>query len=356
MITVSRAPLRVSFFGGGTDYPDYFESSQGAVLGMAINKYVYVIGLSLTDTLDFRYRVSYSRIETVAEAAQIEHPVVRTILQHYDVNEPLALSVLTDLPSRSGLGSSSSFTISCVNLVAYLQCRPVTKLDLAREAVYIERNLLGENVGVQDQHHAAFGGLNRFDFHNKRVRISPVQMTGPCMAALNQSLFLVYTGMTRYASDVLNEQMMRTRDRTIDRQLSHLLELTDQGVSVLEGTDPERMLGEFGQMLHESWQTKKQLSTRISNPHIDELYAAALAGGALGGKLCGAGSGGFLLVVVPPERQGTFRERLGRHPIVPINQDTLGAIIESSGGIQQRPTLIDWPHHPAQTAPAMAFN
>lgn len=331
MIIVSRAPLRVSFFGGGTDYPEYFQRAPGAVLGMAINKYVYVMGLSLSDTLDFRYRVSYSRIETVSDPAEIEHPVVRAVLQHYDIRESLALSVLTDLPSRSGLGSSSSFTVCCVNLVAHLQGRPVTKLDLAREAIYIERALLHENVGVQDQHHAAFGGLNRFEFHESRVRICPVQMPWQCLAALNESLFLVYTGINRYASKVLDEQMERTRGRAIEDHLSHLYALTEQGVGVLEGQDPDRMLIEFGAMLHESWETKKQLSPRVSNPQIDALYDATRAAGALGGKLCGAGSGGFLLVLVPPNRQRAFRERMAGASIVPITQDTLGATIEASG-------------------------
>ncbi len=329
MIVVSRAPLRISFFGGGTDYPEYFAHRPGAVLGMAINKYVYAIGLSLTDTLDFRYRVSYSRIETVRDAAELEHPVVRSVLQHYDVQFPLALTVLTDLPSRSGLGSSSSFTVACINLIAHLQQRPVTKLDLAREAVFVERDMLAENVGVQDQHHAAFGGLNRFEFQQNRVRISPVQMTGPCFATLNQALFLVYTGLSRYASEVLDEQMERTRGQQVDRQLSHLLALTEQGVGVLEGNDPARMMADFGAMLHEGWQTKKQLSSKITNPQIDELYAAAREAGALGGKLCGAGNGGFLLVLVPPEQVARFRERMGRTPVVQVAQDTLGASIVS---------------------------
>ena len=137
MIVVSRTPLRISYFGGGTDYPEYFRRARGAVLGMAIDKYVYVAALRLTNTLDFRYRVSYSRLETVNDAAEIQHPVVRSVLQRYGVRDPLAISVLTDLPARSGLGSSSSFTVGCINLVSSLQQRTITKLDLAREAVYV---------------------------------------------------------------------------------------------------------------------------------------------------------------------------------------------------------------------------
>lgn len=327
MIIVSRTPLRISFFGGGTDYPEYFQRARGAVLGMAIDKYVYVTALRLTNTLDFRYRISYSRLETVNEVTEIQHPVVRSVLQHYQLRDPLAISVLVDLPSRSGLGSSSSFTVGCINLVSSLQQRMITKLDLAREAVFVERELLHENVGVQDQHHAAFGGLNRFDFEGSRVRISPVQMTGPCLAALNSALFLIYTGVSRYASETLDEQMTRTRERKVDDELKQLLTLTDQGMEVLEGNDPDRMLTEFGAMLHEGWMTKKRLSSKISTPHIDALYEEARAAGALGGKLCGAGSGGFLLMLVPPHRQASFREKLGADAIVPVALDTIGSTI-----------------------------
>ncbi|MBX9700240.1 MAG: kinase, partial [Acetobacteraceae bacterium] len=299
MMIVSRTPLRVSFFGGGTDYPEYFERAErgGAVIGMAIDKYVYISALRLASILDYRYRVSYSRMETVTEASAIQHPVVRSVIDHYRVEEALDLSIMADLPARSGLGSSSSFTVGFLNLVATLQGRQVTKLDLAREAIHVERGLLHENVGVQDQYHAAFGGLNRFDFRAARTRITPVQMTAPCLAALTSSLFLLYTGVTRFASETLDEQIEKTKSRTVDKDLSHLLALVNQACDVLEGGDPDAMLAEFGAMLHEGWETKKRLSSKISNPEIDALYDAARTAGAVGGKLCGAGAGGFLLML-----------------------------------------------------------
>jgi D-glycero-alpha-D-manno-heptose-7-phosphate kinase len=326
MIT-SRTPLRVSFFGGGTDYPEYFERAHGAVLGMAIDKYVYVSALRLSSILDYRYRISYSRIETVQELEEIQHPAVLAILRHYEVTDALDISIMSDLPARSGLGSSSTFVVGFLNLIAALRGRSPTKLDLARQAVFVERELLDENVGVQDQHHAAFGGLNRFDFEPGRTRLSPVPMTTPCLDALTGSLLLLYTGLTRFASATLDEQMARTRAGSVDRDLLHLLSLIDQATEVLTGSDPERMLAAFGAMLHEGWETKKRLSPRISNPAIDALYDAARAGGALGGKLCGAGSGGFLLVVVPPAAQPRFREALRGTAIVPVGLDTVGAII-----------------------------
>ena len=324
---VSRTPLRVSFFGGGTDYPEYFQRERGAVVGMAINQYVYVSILQLANILEYRYRVSYSKIETVSEVDAISHPVVRNVLRHHGVEAALDISIMADLPARSGLGSSSAFTVGLLNLIFSLQRKVTTKLDLARSAVFIERELLNENVGVQDQYHAAFGGLNRFDFQGNRIRISPIQMTGPCQAALTGSLFLLYTGVTRFASDTLHEQMQRTRSGAVDRDLSHLLALTDQAVNVLEGDDPERMLSVFGAMLHEGWETKKRLSSRVSGPEIDALYDAARAAGAIGGKLCGAGSGGFLLMVVPPARQAKFLATINGLCTIAVGLDTTGSTI-----------------------------
>jgi len=327
MLVTSRTPLRVSFFGGGTDYPEYFRRAHGAVVGMAIDRYIYIAALRLSNTLDYRYRLSYSRVETVTAASDIQHPLVRTALQHFEVSEPLDISVMADLPARSGLGSSSSFAVGFINLLAGIRRRQITKLDLARQAVFVERELLNENVGVQDQYHAAFGGLNRFDFEGERTRISPVQMTGECLTALTGSLFLMYTGVTRFASATLDEQMQKMRAGTVDRDLSHLLLLTGHAVDVLEGSDPERMLKDFGAMLHEGWETKKRLSSKVSNPAIDAMYDAAREAGALGGKLCGAGSGGFLLMLVPPERQPRFEERFADSGIIRVNIDTIGSTI-----------------------------
>ena len=330
MMIVSRTPLRVSFFGGGTDYPDYFNRGRGAVVGMAIDKYVYISALRLTATLDYRYKLSYSKVEMVTALEDIQHPVVREVIRHAGLVDSLDMSIMADLPARSGLGSSSSFTVGFLNLVAALQKRQMTKLDLARQAVFVERELLHENVGVQDQYHAAFGGLNRFDFVGSRTRITPVQMTAPCQAALTTSLFLLYTGVTRFASDTLNEQMARTRSGASDADLSHLLTLTEQAVDVLECEDPEVMLRDFGAMLHEGWQTKKRLSSKVSSPEIDALYDAARAAGSLGGKLCGAGAGGFLLMLVPPQRQAAFLAALPAVNITPVGLDTLGATILTS--------------------------
>ncbi|HEU5066881.1 MAG TPA: hypothetical protein VFT61_01670 [Sphingomicrobium sp.] len=320
----------MSFFGGGTDYPDYFSRRPGAVVGMAINRYVYVSAVRLSDIIDYKYRLTYSRLERVLDASELEHPVVRALLQHECIECPLDISIQADLPASTGLGSSSSFTVGLVNLLNALKGNTVTRLDLGRKAIHVEQVLLQENVGVQDQLHAAFGGLNRFDFVDGRIRITPVQMRTECENYLLSSLVLVYTGKTRFASKVLTEQVKSTKEQKLDRELSHLLTLVSQSVDILEGADPESLLRDFGAMMHEGWQTKRSLSSGISNPEIDGLYDAALAAGALGGKLCGAGGGGFLLMIVPPENRRKFEQALAGHNLIPIGMDRHGSVILTS--------------------------
>jgi len=297
---------------------------------MAIDRYVYVSALRLSEIIDYQYRLSYSQLERVTSCADIEHPVVRAVLAHYRVAEALDISIQADLPASSGLGSSSAFTVGLVNLISALQKRSITRLDLAQEAIHVEQVLLAENVGVQDQLHAAFGGLNRFDFVDGRIRITPIQMTAPCLDRLLSSLVLIYTGKTRFASNVLTEQVRATREQKIDRELSHLLKLVDQSVDLLEGDDPECLLQDFGAMMDEGWQTKRKLSSGVSNSEIDALYDGALAAGAIGGKLCGAGGGGFLLMVVPPENRRKFDEALTGHNLIPIGMDRRGSVILTS--------------------------
>lgn len=330
MLITSRTPLRVSFFGGGTDYPEYFSRFPGAVVGMAINKYVYVSALKLASIVGYKYRLSYSRLEKAAQISDIEHPVVRSVLEHYKVDDALDVNVIADLPASSGLGSSSAFTVGLINLVAALRGQPMTRLDLGLAAIHVERNILKERVGVQDQLHAAFGGMNRFDFIDGRTRITPIQMRFDCQQTLMSSLVLVFTGVTRFASEVLAQQIDATKEHKVDRELSHLLTLTNQAVDVLEGSDPDRLIRDFGAMMHEGWMTKRKLASSISSPLIDELYDAALAGGALGGKLCGAGSGGFLLMVVPAAKRPKFDEAMKALSVISIAMDMHGSTIITS--------------------------
>jgi D-glycero-alpha-D-manno-heptose-7-phosphate kinase len=330
MLITSRTPLRVSFFGGGTDYPEYYSRYPGAVVGMAINQYVYVSALRLSNFIDYKYRVSYSRVERVESADRLEHPVVRSILTHYAVSDALDINIIADLPSSSGLGSSSAFTVGLLNLVCALQDKPMTRIDLALAAIHVERELLKERVGVQDQLHAAFGGINRFDFVNGRIRIAPIQMHSDSQAQLLSSLVLVYTGVTRYASKVLEEQIKATNEQKVDRELSHLLNLANQSVAILEGTDPDVVIRDFGAIMHDGWMTKRKLAASVSSGVIDALYERALTAGAIGGKLCGAGGGGFLLMVVPPSARPRFDEALKDCSVIQVMMDMHGSTIITS--------------------------
>lgn len=330
MLITSRTPLRVSFFGGGTDYPEYYARYPGAVVGMAINRYIYVSALKLAHFIQYKYRVSYRALELVERCEDIKHPVVRAALEYCGVEDALDINIMADLPASSGLGSSSAFTVGLINLFRALQGRAVTRLDLGRDAIHVEREILGERVGVQDQLHAAFGGVNRFDFEGKRIRISPLQLHSEVAERVLGSLYLVYTGIQRYASDTLDEQLTATKENKVDQQLGHLLKLTEDAVSVLESDNAERALKDFGAMMHDGWMTKRQLSSKVSNPAIDALYDAALDAGALGGKLCGAGGGGFLLMVVPPERAAAFKQRICDNHVIKIEMDSNGSTILQS--------------------------
>lgn len=327
MIIMSRTPMRISFFGGGTDYPDYFRTRRGAVLGMAINKYIYIAALKLDGIQAYNYRVAYSVVEHGDVPRDIKHNVVREGLLYYDVKCPLDISVMADMPASSGLGSSSTFTVGFLNILASLRGENLTKLDLALRAIHLEQDLLKENVGVQDQLHAAFGGLNRFDFEGKRYRITPVMMRGECLDHLSQSLLLLHTGVARHASKVVTEQVQRTRAGTIDNQLDTMLQLVDEASGILESENADAMLKDLGRLMHESWTLKKSLSPHISNEHIDALYDRALELGAFGGKLCGAGGGGFLLVIVPPQKRQAFIDAIAPTRVINVGLDTQGSRI-----------------------------
>jgi D-glycero-alpha-D-manno-heptose-7-phosphate kinase len=327
MLISSRTPLRVSFFGGGSDYPEYFTRQPGSVVGMAIDRYIYISTLRLTDIIDYKYRLSYSKLEKVIQSHDLEHPVVRAVLDHYAVEAALDISIQSDLPAQSGLGSSSAFTVGLINLITALKDEPLTRLDLGRAAIHVERELLNENVGLQDQLHAAFGGMNRFDFVDGRVRITPVQMTTECQSWFISSLVLVYTGTTRFASQAVTEQMAATTEKRIDQELAQLVALVDDAVDVLEGTDPETMLKDFSALMTEGWQTKRSLSSRVTSAQIDHLYEASIEAGALAGKLCGAGGGGFLLMIVPPSAREHFNEVMSGAHLVQVGLDRFGSVI-----------------------------
>lgn len=327
MLTIAKTPLRVSFFGGGTDYLEYFNDFPGAVLGTAINKYIYTIMLPMAGIAETKYRVTYRLVEAVNNIEDIQHNVIREVLKDKKYDAPMNIAIISDIPGGSGLGSSSSFTVGFVKLISYLQGRSITKLDLMREAVRVETQLLHENCGIQDQSHAAFGGLNHYKFYKNDFSLHPVRMTTDCRDALNDAMCLVYTGVQRSASKAVNEQIENTKEKKIIKELNHLYQLCNEGANILEGQNSDIVLKELGKLISDGWMTKRSLSSTVSTPNIDAIYDESIKLGAYGGKLCGAGGGGFLAFLAPYHVQEKMKQKFGEHNFVKIAMEDDGAKI-----------------------------
>ncbi len=312
MIKISKTPLRIGLFGGGTDYPDYFQRYPGAVLGTTINKYIYISSIPMTTIGEYKYVLTYSQIERVLDVEDIKHSVFREVIKDRNLEGRWHFSVMSDCPAGTGLGSSSAFTVGFIQLMDAIQERDATRYDLALDSIRIERDVLKENVGIQDQLHASFGGLNRYDFHNADFSISPVRISADCRDALNDSMLLIFTNSTRSASKTLEDQLKRTKENKVDKELSHLLALVEQATGIFNQPSTDTMLKELGKMLDEAWQTKRAISKSISNPMIDELYEYVMSKGAYGGKLCGAGGGGFLMFLAPQDVKQRLNEEFSK--------------------------------------------
>lgn len=323
---ISKTPLRASFFGGGTDYPSHFRDNPGAVLGSTINKYVYIQTLPLAPFADQRYRVTYRTTESVSRIEDIRHPVIRETLKLHGWNAPMNIATMSDLPGGTGLGSSSAFTVGFINLIHRLKDVELTRYELARQAIHMEQVVLNENVGVQDQIHAAFGGLARYEFSGNSFSIEPLRLTTERLNVINRSMILVYTGAHRSASAVVNAQEERTKSGSNADYLREMYEMTKIGASILESDgDDLAALIRFAELMDHGWQLKRKLSDAVSNSAIDCLYIAGKELGALGGKLLGAGGGGFVLFVVDPALHPAFEARFGKENIIPISMNNSGS-------------------------------
>lgn len=310
---ISKTPLRISFFGGGTDYPSYYEKYGGEVLSTSIDQYVYVTVSKLNPLFEHKIRVAYSKTELVRTVDEIQHPSVRHCLRHLGIKEGVEVSVTTDLPARTGLGSSSAFTVGLLHALYACAGRMISQEDLAREAIHVEQRLICERVGSQDQVAAALGGFRRIAFAKDNLfRAEPVPVSPERRLQLQSHLLLFFTGITRLAEEVLQDQASRVEvnGATLEAMRSQVAE----ACRIL--CSPERSLSGFGELLHEGWRMKRALSARISNALIDDAYAKARAHGAVGGKLLGAGGGGFLLIFAPPERHEDIRRALA--PLVSV--------------------------------------
>jgi len=320
---ISRTPFRISFFGGGTDYPAWYRTHGGAVLATTIDKYCYLTCRYLPPFFEHKIRVVYSKIENCHTLDEITHPAVREILRYAKINRGVEIHHDGDLPARSGMGSSSAFTVGLLHALYALKGHMPNKQQLAKESIHIEQELLKEHVGSQDQVVTAYGGFNHITFlPNGEISVKPMTITTERMKELNSHLMLFYTGIARTAS-LIAEGYINNIDGN-KRQLRVLKDLVDESVSIFNTSQD---ITAFGELLHEAWQAKRGLSSEVSNSHVDEIYDQALSAGATGGKLLGAGGGGFLLLFVPPQNQQKVRERLNKLLCVPFKFEFSGSQI-----------------------------
>ncbi|MFJ9451907.1 kinase [Herbaspirillum sp. NPDC101397] len=319
---ITRTPFRMSFFGGGTDYPAWYAEHGGAVLATSINKYCYITCRYLPPFFEHKHRIVHSLIENVQRIDEIKHPAVRAILGWAGCERGLEIHHDGDLPARSGLGSSSSFTVGMVHALATMEGRYASKEALAKDAIHIEQHVIGENVGSQDQVSAAYGGFNRIDFHrNGSFSTAPVILRPERLADFQNHLMLFFTGFSRIASEVAKSQIENFSKR--ENQLKRMREMVEEAILTLQ--DERLPITEIGKLMHEGWLCKRSLSDKVSTEAIDFLYEEALRAGASGGKIMGAGGGGFLLLVVKPELQAQVRERLSHLIHVPFQFEDSGS-------------------------------
>lgn len=324
---ISRTPFRISFFGGGTDYPAWYRAHGGSVLATAIDKYCWLFCRHLPPFFEHRLRVVYSNIELCQTFEEIQHPAVKETLRFLQIKHGVEIHHNGDLPARSGMGSSSSFTVGLLHALYALQGATPSPRQLAEESIHIEQEMIRETVGSQDQMCVALGGLNKIVFHTTgEIDCLPLSLPAGRKEALNDHLMLFYTGIRRTASDVAKSYVDRLKDKS--ELLFRMQEMVDQGIAILEdGGDINR----FGELLHDAWLAKRELSLEVSNPEIDELYNLARTNGAVGGKIVGAGGGGFLLLFVPPGHQRRVQDALRHLIYVPFAFESEGSCVIFQG-------------------------
>jgi D-glycero-alpha-D-manno-heptose-7-phosphate kinase len=319
---ITRTPLRISFFGGGTDYPIWYREFGGAVLSTTIDKCCYITSRWLPPFFEYHSRLSYSRIENVQDNRAVEHPSARGCLEYLGVDEGIEIHHVADLPARTGLGTSSAFTVGLLLSLYALKGQMRSKHALAVDAIHVEQEVVREAVGSQDQVSAAYGGFNRINFNVEgSFEVKQVLTSRDRLAALQQHCALYFTGFARTASEIAKEQIRVTPQRK--RELDLMFQMVDEAEAII--SNPNRSLDEFGHLLHESWQVKRTLTGNITNTNLDEIYESGRSAGALGGKLLGAGGGGFMLFFVPPERRKELRMRLKNLLCVPFGFSNRGS-------------------------------
>ncbi|MDY4130828.1 MAG: hypothetical protein SOX88_05880 [Treponema sp.] len=319
---ITRTPFRMSFFGGGTDLSGFFNEHGGAVISTTFDKYCYVTVRHLPAFFDYKTHLTYSKTEYVNSYEEIQHPAIREAMKHMDMHN-IRLTYESDLPARTGLGTSSSFAVGMIEAFYALNGKYADKRKLADDAIYLERELCKEAGGIQDQIAASFGGLNRIDFSKDGYTVRPIVISRARKEKLNNNLMLFFTGFSRFSSDIQKGTEKSMKDKT--KELLEMYSLVDKAEKVL--TDESCDLDEFGRLLDYTWKLKRGISSGISTGSIDEQYEKAMKAGALGGKLLGAGGGGFLLFYVPQEKQAAVKKALENQMYVPFKFENEGTRI-----------------------------
>lgn len=321
---ISRTPFRVSFFGGGTDYPTWYKEHGGAVIGTAINKYCYLTVRDLPPFFEHKHRIVYSKVELPSEIDEVQHPAVKAVMQELDVSHGIEIQHQADLPARSGLGSSSSFTVGLLNAIRAKRGMNSSPHYLTEEAIRIEQDVIKEHVGSQDQTWAAHGGTQFIEFDRLgNINVSPVIMPPDTASALDSHMMLFFTGLSRIASTIASKKIDNLANR--NSQLVAMKKMAYSARDILQAPNAE--MKDVGEMLRDSWQLKKELADEISSNIVDEMYSAAISAGAYGGKLLGAGGGGFMMFLAPPEKHEAIKARLSKLIHVDVKTGASGSKI-----------------------------
>jgi len=322
-VLISRTPNRISFFGGGTDYPTWYNEHAGHVLSTTINKYCYITLRYLPQFFNYKFRIRYYKTEETNRLDEIQHNSVRECAKFLDLKAGFELVHNADLPAQSGLGASSTFTVGLLNAIYALKNYMPTKRELAENAIYIEQRIIGEAVGSQDQVAAAWGGFNSIQFTKDKIfEVNPIVISKSRLEALQENLLLLFTGFSRNAQDIAIHQIKETPARV--NELNEMQSLTNEAFSVLKSDSD---LEKFGQLLDTQWKIKKSLTSKISNASIDEIYSICKKNGAIGGKLLGAGGGGFMLLYAPKSVHPRIQSALANKLFVPFRFESTGSKI-----------------------------
>ena len=320
---ISKTPYRISFFGGGTDYPTWYLKNGGSVLSTTINKYIYISCRYLPPFFEHKYRIVWSQIETVKDINKIKHKTVKAMLKHLNIKSGLEIHYDGDLPARSGMGSSSVFVVGLMNALNSLKEKKINKKKLAINSINFEQKILKEIVGSQDQIAVTYGGFNKITFNTDgKFNVKPILIKKTTIGRLNKNLLLVYTGIKRTAHDIAKGYINKLQKS----KRSHILTISNLAMEA-EKALKENNLNDFGKLLHETWLEKKNLSNSITNSYIDDIYNKAIKNGALGGKLLGAGGGGFLLFYAPQHAQKKIIKDFKKLTTIPFNFTSEGSKI-----------------------------